>query len=91
MYKPTSVGYGLTIRDTYQGYIPIQGSRAGKVLQSPDKKFTVKHGEIAKSGALMLTWGDQKFKFSASNLAQSSMTGAKEMIYECYYWVCIVT
>ncbi|KAK5821116.1 hypothetical protein F5H01DRAFT_320138 [Linnemannia elongata] len=88
-YKPSSVGYGLTIRNTYQGYIPVQGFRTVKVLQSPDKKFSVRHGDIAKSRALTLIWGDQLFKFTESNFAQSGMSGIKEMMYEYHYWVCI--
>ncbi|KAG0053415.1 hypothetical protein BGZ90_006239 [Linnemannia elongata] len=88
-YKPSSMGYGLTIRNTYQGYIPVQGFRTGKVLQSPDKKFSVKHGDIAKSRALTLIWGDQLFKFTESNFAQSGTSGIKEMMYEYHYWVCI--
>ncbi|KAF9275289.1 hypothetical protein BGZ88_002416 [Linnemannia elongata] len=79
-YKPSSVGYGLTIRNTYQGYIPVQGFRTVKVLQSSGKKFSVKHGDIAKSRALALIWGDQLFKFTESNFAQSGMSGIKEMI-----------
>jgi hypothetical protein len=85
------VGYGLVIRETYEGYIPTwSSSKIGKFLRSRDKRFSVKHGSITKSQALTLKWRKQEFRFSNADLAQSNMT-ENGMMYEYYYWVCIQT
>ncbi|KAF9143967.1 hypothetical protein BG015_000240 [Linnemannia schmuckeri] len=89
-WESSSVGYGLTIRGTYEGYIPTLGANVGEILRSPDDKFTVKHGNITQSRALTLTWGDQQFKFKKNNEAKTNITAKNEIAREYHYWVCIV-
>ncbi|KAF9328521.1 hypothetical protein BGZ91_000962 [Linnemannia elongata] len=51
-WEISSVGYGLTIRDTYQSYISSVDASVGDTLQSADDKFSVTHGNVSRSRAL---------------------------------------
>lgn len=81
-------GFTLTIRDTYQGSIPLGTPRVEKTLRSPDRKFLVKHGDIVKNYNMVLTWGTQQFMFKDINAMRTKMVGSM-YLFEYDYWLCI--
>lgn len=81
-------GFTLTIRDTYQGSIPPGTPKVEKTLRSPDRKFSVKHGDIVKKYDMVLTWGTQQFRFKDINAMRTKMVGSR-YLFEYDYWLCI--
>ncbi|KAG0303550.1 hypothetical protein BGZ97_001856 [Linnemannia gamsii] len=83
----THEGFALSISGTYKGSIPILPVRVGQPILSPDREFTVTHGD-ANAPALKLTWRGQKFAFANINDMRANMTD-KVYTFEHDYWFCI--
>ncbi|KAG0283999.1 hypothetical protein BGZ96_011635 [Linnemannia gamsii] len=81
-------GFALSIRDTYNRSTPILPVKVGDPIQSPDKEFTITHGDV-NAPALALTWRGQKFELANINVMRVNMTD-KEYIFEHDYWLCIM-
>ncbi|KAF9143966.1 hypothetical protein BG015_000239, partial [Linnemannia schmuckeri] len=56
--------FTLVIRNIYVGYIAPHNAQEDVFLESRDKKWSVKHGEVAANETLTLVYSDQTFTFT---------------------------
>lgn len=86
-WNVTHEAFALKLGDIYNGSIPMRYIKGGKPIRSPDKEFTVTHGD-ASTHNLTLTWRDQQFEFVYVDDMRTSLT-SREYIYELDYWCCL--
>jgi hypothetical protein len=79
--------FALKIGGVYNGRIPMRYVKVGRIIRSPDKEFTVTHGDV-KTHTLALTWRGQQFKFADVDYIRTNLTD-REYIYELDYWCCL--
>ncbi|KAG0283998.1 hypothetical protein BGZ96_011634 [Linnemannia gamsii] len=53
----------LSIQDRYYGYVPPHTAQENVFLEAKDKRWSVKHGEVAMNKTLTLAYADQTFAF----------------------------
>ncbi|KAG0284000.1 hypothetical protein BGZ96_011636 [Linnemannia gamsii] len=61
-WNVTHEAFALKLGNVYNESIPMRYVKVGKSIRSPDKQFTVTHGD-ANTHTLALTWRDQQFEF----------------------------
>ena len=77
----------VSIREAYYGSIPMRLVKNDQILRSPDKVFTIIHGDVT-THALTLNWWHQQFEFTEANDIRTNRT-RKEYFIEYDYWLCI--
>lgn len=79
----------LSIQDRYYGYVPPHTTKEDVFLESKDKRWSVKHGEVAINKTLTLVYADQTFTFDGYQAKKKNAVLNKIIQWEYDYWLCI--
>lgn len=81
--------FALAIRDVYYGIIAPHTSQNNVFIESKDKTWSVKHGEVAQNKTLTLTYKDQTFTFGGYHNKNRVAQLSKITEWEYEYYCCI--
>ncbi|KAH7044828.1 hypothetical protein BKA57DRAFT_516362 [Linnemannia elongata] len=81
--------FSLEIRDGYYGIITPHTSQTDIFIQSKDKTWSVKHGEVAQNQTLTLNYKDMTFTFDKYHYKNRIAQLAKITEWNYEYYCCI--
>ncbi|KAG9065186.1 hypothetical protein KI688_002509 [Linnemannia hyalina] len=81
--------FALDINQVYYGIIAPHTSQNDVFIESKDKTWSVKHGEVAQNKTLTLIYKDQTFAFEAYQNKKRIAQLSKITEWEYEYYCCI--